>query len=208
MTSTHDLDPLRAMLRELDLDAREKFVQAAHGDVYAPVAARKRRSAELGFLARLLEEEPQSPERLPSVQRKTYTKRRSIEAPDAPTDEWLWARYGSWRHACYAAWGVLEDGSKLSGTYEPRLPPGLAKPPRYTAEECSRSVELCADAIGHFPSSTEYHSWQIERTRRAKERGRPVRLPRYSTVLREIAPERGRRDGWKIVRTKLSGGRG
>lgn len=193
------------MLRRVDPDGRERLARALHQQLNAPTSAAESRVAELGFLARLLEEELQPPDRLPYVDRKVYSERRPREAPAAPSAQWLCERFGSWRRACFAAWGLLEDGRRRSGTYEPRLAPGRGRPARFTAEESVDAVRECANALGYIPSSWDYHRWRLARVRRAKAHGRDLRLPHYNAVIRELAPERSKREGWGIVVEKVFG---
>lgn len=80
------------MLGHLEDDQLETFVRAGQARLIAPATALKRRKDELGFLARLLDERPQPPDRLPYVERKAYTARRATESPDAPSAEWLYDR--------------------------------------------------------------------------------------------------------------------
>jgi hypothetical protein len=193
------------MFRRLDPERRERFLRAVHQHLNAPEAASERRWRELGFLATLLDEVPQPPETLPYIERHVYEKRRPTEAPEAPRAAWLCERYGSWKRACYAAWGLLDDGSRRWGSYEPRLPPGHKRVTRYTTDECIRTVEECAKALGSIPSSWDFHRWTLARRRRAKAAGMPIRLAGYNAVLRQLAPERTHRDGWTIVVEKVFG---
>jgi hypothetical protein len=195
------------MLDRLDSTARQEFAQRLHQRVHAPEAAAERRLADLGFLTRLLDEQPQRPDRLAYIERKTYEQRRPLEAPNAPLSARLVERYGSWHRACFAAWGLLNDGRNRFGTRRPPgTLPGRHRPPAYTADECFSSVRACAAALGKIPSSFEYHLWKIERTRRAKQLGQHVRLPHYRAVIRELAPDRPRRGGWTAVVAIVFGG--
>lgn len=203
MNSNPELAPLWAMVNRTSTDQRQRLARALHAKLYAPETALKRRVAELGLLARLLEEQLQPADRLPYIERKLYTQRRAAHVADAPTAEWLCIRYGSWKRACFAAWGLLEDGYKRWGTYEPRLPPGKSRPSRYTADDCLRGVRECAEALGFLPSSWDFHRWQLSRAREAKSRGGQSRVPPYRAILRELAPERGKRQGWQIVVKKV-----
>lgn len=190
------------MFQWLDLEEQEVFLRAAHQRLFAPQTFAQRRAAELGFLAKLLDEVPQSPDRLPYVQRAEYDKRRPTEAPDAPLSARLVERYGSWRKACYVAWGLLPDGSNR---YIKGPVTGRPRPAPYTREEAVASVLQCAEAIGHIPSSGEYHTWQLACRRRAREQGRSVRLARYGSMLNLIAPDRTRRNGWQLVVERIFG---
>ena len=193
------------MFHRLDPELRETFLRAVHQHLNAPEAASKRRWRELGFLATLLDKVPQPPDALPHIERQVYERRRATEAPEAPRGAWLCERYGSWKRACYAAWGVLRDGSRRSGTYEPRLPMATAASARIRQTNAFVAVRECAEALGHIPSSWEYHRWSLARRRRAKEIGTPLRLPYYKAVLRELAPDAPHREGWSTVSGRVFG---
>ena len=198
------LAPIRAMLAVLDDDARETLARALHQHVHAPPSAAKRRVAELGFLARLLNEQPQPPDRLPYVSRKLYDQRRESGAPDAPLSARLQERFGSWQRACHAAWGLLSDGRSW-GPGEP-----WSRPPRhpknYTVDEVVASVRACAEAVGHIPSSGEFHWWVINRRARARQRGESTRpFAPYASVMRLVAPDRRGGNGWRLVVKRVFG---
>lgn len=201
--ANNHLAPIRAMVEVLDPGSREALARALHQHVHAPRSPVERRLAELGPLARLLDEQPQPPERLPYIQRKAYDQRRAQRGA-GPSSEWLTDRYGSWQRACWAAWTLLRDGRKpLGGPPYPRHHPNGKRPVTYTADECIVSVQACAAALGHPPSSSEYHRWSIERKRQAREAGQELRIARMSIVLRALAPEDAPpREKWLTARTR------
>jgi hypothetical protein len=67
------------------------------------------------------------------------------------------------------------------------------------------SVRACAEAIGRRPTSSTYSEWRINRRARARAAGEKVRLAPVRRILALLAPERGERDGWKIVLAKVFG---
>ena len=203
-----DLRPIRAMLALLAEADRETFARALHQHVHAPASAAERRVRELGFLAQLLDEQPQPPERLPFVERKHYDQRRKTEAPDAPTSAWLVERFGSWKRVCWAAWSLLPDGRKpMGGTPHPRSPPRRPRPAEYTVAEAINSVLACAAALGRTPSSRDYHRWSLSQKRRARETGHESRIARMSIVLRLLAPKNPPpRTKWKLARDRALDG--
>jgi hypothetical protein len=196
---------MRAVLGCIDRDARETLVRAFHDQLYAPASAAEQRVSALGYLGRLLDELAQRPDALPYVERQVYARRRQPEAPDAPSARELCKRYGSWQGACIAAWGLLADGRNRFGIRPPGTKPGLRKPPPYTVEEAIASVIACERALGHIPSSFEYHMWRTARVRRARRLGQEIRLVHYKRIINLLAPERTHRDGWKIVIQKVYG---
>jgi hypothetical protein len=174
--------------------------QTLHQHVNASASAATSRIQELGFLAQLLEGIPQRPDRLPYVERQFYDERRSHESPASPSSASLVRRYGSWARAAHAAFGMLADGRNAMGGFPwPLAVPGKASPPKYTAEECLRSIQECAEAIGHVPSSAEYHRWQLAVKRIARTAGRTARLAPPSVIVRELAPDRNPGGGWSIA---------
>jgi hypothetical protein len=202
-------DPLRsirAMIAEAKQDALREVGLALHARLNAPETAIRRRVAELGFLANSLEEHPQDPNRLPSLNQDVYDETRKRLAPKAPSSEILAKRYGSWKRACYAAYGLRIDGSKCApGNPWPSNWTGMRMAPNFSREECVASVRACAEAIGRRPTSSTYSEWRINRRARARAAGEKVRLAPVRRILALLAPERGERDGWKIVLAKVFG---
>jgi hypothetical protein len=202
--SDDHLAPIRAMLATLDDDRRTTLARAFHQHLNALLPASERRVAELGFLARLLGEQLQDPDHLPYIARKLYDVRRSANPSLGPSSAALQKRFGSWARACHAAWGLLDDGRSWGpGQPWPRPP---RHPQNYEKDDATRSVRACTSAIGHIPSSFEYHRWVINRRARARGTGTPVRpyVP-IRTVYRLIAPDRSDRNGWQLVIARLFG---
>jgi len=126
-----------------------------------------------------------------------YDARRPKEALNAPPSARLTERYGSWPRARRAAWGLLEDG-RYFGDAHPW--PNQAKRRHvYTVDEAAASVRECAAAVGRIPSSFVYLHWGINRRARARASGESCRIAGHQTVLRLLAPDRSKGNGWRLV---------
>jgi hypothetical protein len=194
------LTPLLAMLNRLPDELLAELARNLHAKLNLPASPAERRANELGFLSRLLDELPQYPGRLPYVERKIYDERRKVCHAGAPSSSRLQERFGSWPRACRAAWGLHPDGRSI-GDRDPWARPRRGVP--YTVEEAEASVRLCAEAVGHVPSSHEYHMWVIARRARARASGEHVRIAHLSSVYRLIAPDRSGGNGWRLVISRL-----
>lgn len=184
----------------------EPVARALHARLHAPLDAKARRVAELGFLAEQLEREPQDPNFLPRLKQDTYEERRRRLAPNAPSAETLVRLYSSWKHACYAAYGLRIDGSKDGrGLPWPTIMNGLNRGTSCTREECIESIGLCAEALGRRPMSGAYREWRLNRLARARQSGQEVRLASIRQILTQLAPERGHREGWQIALGQVFG---
>ena len=136
------LAPVRAMIAVLPENAAAEIARALHANLNAPPTAADYRVKELGFLARLLDEKPQPPDRLPYIARKLYEARRATDAAFAPPAARLQERFGSWSRACHAAWGLLEDG-RCWAPGDPGLDPTGNATRRTTA--LKKRSRACAD---------------------------------------------------------------
>lgn len=196
------LVPLRAMIGCLSPPARKELARVLHAKLNRPVSPAERRVRELGLLARVLDEVPQPPERLPYVERKLYDARREETGRAALSSSTLADRFGSWKQACRAAWGLLRDGRSV-GDRDP-----WARPPRgapYTIEEARATLHECARALGRVPTSHEFHMWVMERRSRARQTGEAARVAHLSSVYRLIAPDRSDRNGWQLIVRRVFG---
>ena len=199
------LAPILAMIKRLPEDAIAEVRRSLHAKLNAPPTAAERRVEELSFLRRLLEEQPQAPDRLPYVARKVYDHRRTSEAADAPLSGRLQRKFGSWRRVCHAAWGLREDGRWI-GDAQPWPRPARRRK-NYSVEEARASVRRCRESIGHIPSSSEYHEWVGVRRARARAAGQDVSpYVLVSTVNRLLALDRTNRNGWRLVKERVFGG--
>jgi hypothetical protein len=190
------------MLDRLSLESLEELGRALHERLNAPPTAATRRVKALGPLTKLLEEVPQFPGDLPYVPRNLYDERRAAQPSAGPPSARLQEQFGSWTRACHAAWGLRDDGRSW-GPGEP-----WARPPRrpknYSAEEATASVRACAAAIGRIPTSQDYHVWVMNSRRRARSSGQDTRpLVHYSSVMRLLAPDRMRGNGWQLVLSRV-----
>ena len=195
------LAPLLAMIALLPEESVSELAHALHAKLNAPPTAAERRVKSLGFLARLLEEQPQYPEKLAYIPRSLYDARRALDPLRAPPSARLHERFGIWSRACHAAWGLLEDGRSW-GQGQPWPRPARTKD--YGADDAVASVRMCADRLGHIPSSSEYHRWIINRRARARSRGESTRpFVFYASVIRLLAPDRSGGNGWRIVTDRI-----
>jgi hypothetical protein len=198
-------DPLiavRTMIAVLPPAAVEELGRALHAKLNAPPTPAERRVKRLRFLARLLEQRPQYPECLPYVPRKEYDAGRARDPSVGPPSARLQEQFGSWARACHAAWGLLDDGRSWGrGQPWPRPP---RHPKNYEPKEAIASVQRCAHALGHIPSSSEYHSWVINRRARMRATGGNARpYVHYASVMRLLAPDRSSGNGWRLVVTRV-----
>jgi hypothetical protein len=190
--------PVRAMMGALPPTAAEELGRALHAKLNAPPTAAERRAKMLRFLARLLEELPQYPDCLPYVPRKEYDARRATDRSSGPPSARLQQQFGSWARACHAAWGLLDDGRSWGAAQPWPRPP--RHPQNYEREEAITSVQRCAHALGHTPSSTEYHYWVMNRRARARKVVGSVRpYAPYASVMRLLAPDCAHGNGWRLV---------
>lgn len=188
----------RAMIGALPLRAVGELGRALHAKRNVPPTPAERRLKMLRPLARLLEERPQYPEYLPYIPRKEYDARRGEDPSLGPPSARLHERFGSWARACHAAWGLLDDGRSWGpGQPWPRPP---RDPRNYAVTEAETSVRSCKEALGHVPSSDEYHHWVINRRARARAAGTSTRpyVP-YHSLMRLLAADRAHGNGWRLV---------
>jgi hypothetical protein len=184
------------MLALLPAADRMWIARGLHRQLNAAPSAAEERVAELGLLARMIEEMPEPATEWPYVERQAYDEHREHEDPGAARSALLTERYGTWSQACRAAHGLQPDGRKS----QPGQPwPTGGKVAKFSDGECIASIRACADALGRVPSSHEYQRWRLWRMRTARKTGKRVRLAPYNAILRELAPERTRRGGWRIV---------
>jgi hypothetical protein len=186
------------MLQVLTPDAREAIARALQAKLNAPPTAAERRVRELSFLTELMDEQPQNPDRPAYIPRKLYDRRLAQIPNEAVTSARLQDRYGSWARACHAAWGLLHDGRSWGRAQPWPRPPRCAK--NYDRDEAIASVRAAAGAIGHLPSSSEYHAWVLNRRARARACGASTRpYVHYASLMRLLAPDRSGGNGWRLV---------
>lgn len=187
--SQADAAPVLAMLPLLPPVALAELEAALAVRLNPAPSPAKRRVAELHYLAGLLYEIKPLPEHLrtesggdrgrrrslpieaPALDRAVYEQRQPLEAPDAPSAHTLVKRYRSWRRSCQAAYGLRDDGRYI-GSSNPYLQPLSGKSRiDYTIDDVRRSIRRCAQALGRIPSAGDYHRWNREAKRLARERG-------------------------------------
>jgi hypothetical protein len=184
-----DAAPVLAMLPLLPSLALAELEAALAVKLSPAPSAAKRRVAELHYLARLLYEIKPLPEHLraesrgdrgrrqspaveaPRLNRTIYEARQPLEAPDAPSAQTLVARYQSWRRTCQAAYGLLEDGRYLGSSNPYQQPLSGKSRIDYTIDDVRGSIRRCAQELGRIPSAGDYHHWNREAKRIARERG-------------------------------------
>jgi hypothetical protein len=169
------LDTLRVMLDSLSVQGLWELERALTGRLHPVRTAAQERVAELGFLAALLDRclGPRNSKQASEDSRSTTptgssnrprviarAKYDELRGGDAPRSALLVDRYGSWRKACRAADGLLQDG-RSTGPGKPwRSGRGPAADTQYTDEEIMRCVRACAVALLRRPSSTDYYHWR------------------------------------------------
>ncbi len=165
--------PIEAMLNQLGEVALAELDRALTLRLHPAPTPAERRVAELGFLSQLVAEarDASSPS-VPRIEQAVYEQRRRAVGSGAPTAETLAARYGGWRPACRAAFGLLPDG-RYVGKGKPWASParGRKKIPAYTLEEVHAAIRRCALELGRMPSSGDYHWWSREKRRLLRARG-------------------------------------
>jgi hypothetical protein len=188
-------DPVIAMLPLLDTAALEELERALLIVLHPADDPRERRRAELGCLAALLAEfQPRPGSRVSYISRETYDELRSDDAPHSAR---LVERYGSWRAACWHAYGLLPDGRWL-GPSRPWPTPGegQVRVLPYTREEVLDSIRRCERALRRIPSSSDYFRWLHAKRRLAHERGQTLRLAGQSAIYRHFPVADG---GWNAA---------
>lgn len=198
------LAPVRAMIKVLPESATDELRRALYDLLHPAPTAVDWRLAHLSFLTSVLNEQPQWTERAPYVARHLYDERRLKARPAAPSSGQLQRLFGTWAAACMAAWGLMDDGRSW-GARDPWPKPRRHRQ-NYEVHEAVKSVARAAAVIGRVPSSIEYHEWAIVRRRLARDSGQDPRpyVP-YNAVLRLVAPDRGKGEGWQLVRRRIFG---
>jgi hypothetical protein len=185
------LRPLLVMIKVLEDGNLAELARAVRLTLDPPPSPAKRRLAELGFLASLLNATPPQRGRgFAVLERRQYDKLRPTSATSSAA---LVRRYGSWHAACYAAYGLSTDGRWL-GRGRPwpssRGRPGVEP---YKREEVLAALQQCQRELGRRPSVTVFTRWSREKRRDARKRGAAARVPGPAVVYRYYPSERG---GW------------
>ena len=88
-------------------------------------------------------------------------------------------RYGSWKLACKAAYGLKPDGRTLGRSHHAWPHPARGKPwiEPYTVDEVVWAVRRCGLELACRPMSTTYIRWSARKRRLARVNNRDVRIP-------------------------------
>jgi hypothetical protein len=182
-----------AMLGALERPGLAELERALAERLNLRLTAAKRRVAELGVLAELLNVLPlDQAGRPPTISRDAYDA--AAEKRGATDSKRLVERYGSWRHACRSAYGLLPDG-RYVGQGTPWSQPLRGQPRMlpYTQQEVRDAIRVCGLELGRPPSSHDYHCWNREKRRRLRRAGvqphrggghRQPRIPNINVIYR------------------------
>jgi hypothetical protein len=194
-TQSVALDAIAAMLALLDEDALTEIERALVLTLRPADSPTARRVAELGFLAELLSRTPR--ERGFKISYAAREDHDRLRPPDAPASARLVERYGSWRAACWHAYGQLPDGRWLGPSRPwPSALRGQARIRPYTREEVLASIRHCARELRRRPTHTDYERWLRAKRRRALLTGKMIRLAGHSAIYRHFPASTG---GWNAA---------
>jgi hypothetical protein len=133
----------------------------------------------------------------PTIKQAEYDSRRPRHAMTGPM---LAQKYGSWKRACKAAYGLRPDGrtrGRSHHAWPTSAPRGEPRVRQYTREEAIRAVRACALELACRPSSSTYVRWSAAKQRLARVNSMSARVPSIGAVYRHF-PGRGR-DRWRGV---------
>lgn len=186
---------LLAMVSQLERGDLAELERAMRLELVPQPTAAERRSNELGRLASILNPLPLPPYlTFPVIERELYDERRS---GGDPLSARLIERFGSWRRACYHAYGLLEDGrSRGPGNPWPMPLRGKTMPLPYERHEIRAAIRACALALCVRPSSSTFFDWVAAKRSRALARGLILRLPTKRSVYAHYPAEIG---GWNAA---------
>jgi hypothetical protein len=177
-------------LRELEL-----WLQA---DLTDDMTAADLRAAELGALASMLNVLAPLPGwSYPTIKQADYDSRRPRHAMTGPM---LAQKYGGWKRACKAAYGLTADGRTRGRTHHSWPAPAPRGEPRvqtYTREEVIRAIRACGLELACRPSSSTYVRWSAAKRRLARVNTTDARIPTIGAVYRHFPA--GGRDRWRRV---------
>lgn len=157
-----------------------------------------KRASELGALASMLNALAPAPGwGYPTIKQSEYDKRRP---QGARAGRRLAEKYGGWKRACKAAYGLKTDGRARSRSQHAWPPPvargGLRVQP-YTRDEVIWAVRRCGLELACRPSSSTYVRWSAAKRRLARVNNTSARIASIGAVYRHF-PSRGR-DRWRRV---------
>lgn len=195
---------LWAMLDQLDEPSLVELERAILLTLRVAETPSERRVAELGFLSSLLAKEKRRPNhRAAYIERDEYDR---LRPPDAPLSHRLVERYGSFRAACWHAYGLLDDGRWLGPSRPwPTVGAGKYRVRAYSREEVLDSIRQCARELRLSTlTSTDYFRWLRAKRRSARVSGKELRLAGQTAIYRHFPVKRG---GWNAaVRAALENG--
>ncbi len=175
-------------LGPIGLHELELWLQADLAD--GPTVADKR-AAELGALALMLNVLiPRPGWTYPTIKQADYDSRRPSAAMTGPV---LATKYGGWKRACKAAYGLKTDGRTRGRSHHawPATQRGEPRVEPYMLEEVIRAVRRCGLELGCRPSSSTYVRWSAAKRRLARVNNNCVRVPSIGAVYRHF-PSCGR----------------
>ena len=157
------------------------------------------------WLSRLLARQSRSAARTiaPPTSSATTT---TAAPPEAPLSARLIERYGSFRAACWHAYGLLEDGRWLGPSRPwPTVGVGEYRVRAYSREEVLDSIRQCARELRLTTiNSTDYFRWLAAKRRNARLQGREIRLAGQTAIYRHFPVSSG---GWNAaVRAAMEDG--
>ncbi len=165
-------------LRELEL-----WLQA---DLAEGRQAADERASELGALASMLNAlTPAAGWSYPTIKQAEYDNRRP---EGARAGRRLAEKYGGWKRACKAAYGLEADG-RTRGRLHHAWPATARGEPRvqpYTRDEVIRAVRACALELACWPSSSTYVRWSAGKRRLARVNNISSRIPSIGAVYRHF----------------------
>lgn len=196
------VDVVMAMLRRASPNTRRQIHRLLGADLHELPSAAETRVAELGFLSSLLVG-PLSPGiTFRDCKREDYDK---VRPTTAPSSRRLVDTYGSWSHACRAAYGLQADGTTI-GSGKPWPTPNRGERERnwYMREEAIAAVNLCAQelqaaGVTRVPTSWQYDEWVRRHKLQAKKRGKTLRLPYAHNIYRRFPQRRRGRSRWQAI---------
>jgi len=116
------------------------------------------------------------------------------------------AEAGSFRAACWHAYGLLEDGRWLGPSRPwPTVGVGEYRVRAYSREEVLDSIRQCARELRLTTiNSTDYFRWLAAKRRNARLQGREIRLAGQTAIYRHFPVSSG---GWNAaVRAAMEDG--
>ena len=120
----------------------------------------------------------------PTITQAEYDERRPRQSMTGPV---LAQKYGGWKRACKAAYGLRADGRTRGRSHHawPAAGRGESRVRPYTHEEVIRAVRACALELARRPSSSTYVRWSAAKRRLARVNN-TARIPTIGAVYRHF----------------------